>query len=126
MKRFEGVFIGDGSNPIGGRKKVANFGKIWRENRSTRAPRYRSGPLHLGEQSLCTPQRSLGVFRLLAKLSPERATMGVAVAMVQRSLCMVQRAAGRLECSRVLSSTFFPIFSAQICTILTKHVKIPK
>ena len=47
MKRFEGVFIGNGSNPIGRRKNAAYFGKIWRENWSTRAPHFRSGPLHL-------------------------------------------------------------------------------
>ena len=139
MKRFEGVFIGNGSNPISRRKKVANFGKIWRENRSTHAPHFRSGPLHLGQRSLCdvrnfcpfgqwslymmqwslcdVPAHSPAVsgrLRFLAQLSLERATIGVAVARVQRSLCMVQRAAGRLERSRHPSLTFFHLFSSNM------------
>ena len=41
------------------------------------------------EWSLRTPQRSLGVFRFLAQLSPEQTAIGVADAMAQRSLRMM-------------------------------------
>ena len=106
MKRFEGVFIGNGSNPISRRKKVANFDKIWRENRSPRAPRFRSGPMHLGQRSLCvirsfcsTGSRSLQISLVASGASRAVAAHSSAVVGRLHICSTIFLGAGRYRCS---------------------------